>query len=101
MRCPACGHSFEPELRTTGKYSQNHAEWGFSDQIARWMADGTTKREVLVEAMVRAGVDPEINHFGRRVMRESSLTKELASRVIEELRQIADFVGCRLTEVSE
>lgn len=101
MKCPACGFHFEKKLRSTGAHSQNHAEWGFSEQISRYMADGTTKREVLVEAMVRAGLEPTVNAFGRRTFRESGLTKEQASRVIDELKEIANFLGCRLVEVTE
>jgi hypothetical protein len=99
--CPSCGHKFAPPLRTTGRFSQSHAEWGFSDQIARWLGDGTTKREVLDEAMERAGIEAKVNAFGRRVFRESKLTKEEASMVITALKEIADFLGMRLIEVNE
>ena len=101
ITCPECHHVFSLPLRTTGKYSQSHAEWGFSDQIARWLGDGTTKREVLVEAMVRAGIEPTVNRFGRRTFRESQLTKDEASLVIHSLREIAQFLDCRLIEISE
>ena len=98
--CLWCGHDpyVVPKRRSTGPFSQNHAEWGFADQIARGLEDGTTKREVLVEAMVRAGLEPQLNHFGRRVFRESNLSKKEASRVIDELREIAQFCNIRLNE---
>jgi hypothetical protein len=101
ITCPECQHVFQLPLRSTGKFSQSHAEWGFSDQISRFMADGTTKREVLVEAMVRAGIEPTVNRFGRRTFRESQLTKEEAGLVIHELKEIAQFLGYRLVEVTE
>jgi hypothetical protein len=101
ITCPECHHVFQLPLRSTGRFSQSNAEWGFSDQISRWLGDGTTKREVLVEAMVRAGIEPTVNPFGRRVFRESQITKEEASRVIDELKEIARFVGCTLIEVTE
>ena len=99
--CPSCGHKFPLSLRSTGKYSQNHGIWGFADQIARWKADGTTKVEVVDEAMRRAGVEAIMNDFGRMVYRESALTKEEASMTIDALREIADFVGCRLVDIAE
>jgi hypothetical protein len=101
ITCPECHHVFQLPLRSTGKNSQSHAEWGFADQISRFMADGTTKREVLVEAMVRAGIEPTVNAFGRRTFRESQVTKDEASLIIHELREIAQFLGCRLVEVTE
>jgi hypothetical protein len=101
MTCPSCGHKFPAPLRSTGKHSQNHAEFGFSDQIARWLGDGTTKREVLDEAMERAGIEAKVNAFGRRVFRESKLTKEEASRVIDQLKDIAMFLEMKLIEVNE
>jgi hypothetical protein len=96
--CQMCGQKLPGKSRTTGPHSQNHAEFGFSEQISRWMNDGTSKREVLVEAMVRAGIEPTINRFGRRVMKESNLSMKEASRVIEELKEIARFFRCPLRE---
>ena len=101
VTCPACGKVFQPPLRSTGQHSQSHAEWGFSDQIARWLGEGTTKREVLDEAMERAGIEAKVNAFGRRVFRESKLTKEEASRVIDQLKEIAQFLEMKLVEVNE
>ena len=101
LTCPECGATFFPPLRTTGKFSQNHAEYGFAEQIARWSDDGTSKREVLEEAMRRADIPYVVNRFGARVYRESSLSKEEASRVIDELKEIARFTGCKLVEVNE
>jgi hypothetical protein len=51
--------------------------------------------------MVRAGIEPTVNRFGRRTFRESQLTKEEAGLVIHELKEIAQFLGYRLVEVTE
>ena len=101
--CPACGHSFDLPLRTTGKYSHNHAIHGFGSQIAKAMADSyTTQYEVIEEAARRAEIPSALNKFGRLVyLHESNWNKEQASMVIEELRNIARDMEIRLVEVSE
>lgn len=100
--CPSCGARFPVPLRTTGERSQNHAVHGFASQIERYMADGTSKREVIEEAARRAGIPWHHNHFGAMVYKhEPEWTKDEASKVITELREIAQFLGCRLVEINE
>ena len=101
ITCPSCGHKFPAPLRSTGKHSQNHALWGFASQISRYMDDGTTNREVLEEAMRRAGIESKVNNFGVSVYRESNLSKAEASLVIDALREIAQFLEMRLVELNE
>ncbi len=102
VTCPKCGHPFYPPVRTTGKYSQNHSIHGFGDQIAQWMDDGTSKGDVIAEAARRADLPSFLNKFGRVVYKhESSWTKEEASRVIDALRLIAEFLDCPLVEIHE
>jgi hypothetical protein len=103
MICPSCGHSFNPPLRTTGERSQNHAIFGLADQIAKWYEDGTSKWDVLDEAMHRAGFSSHVNRFGRIVYdkHESQLTKAEASLVIDKLKEIAVDMEIPLVEVNE
>lgn len=83
--------------RTTGPLSQNHAIHGYATQIEEWMDDGTTKREIIEEAMARAAIPHRTNRFGREVFKhESDLSIEEAAAIINELTEIAQFLGCPL-----
>lgn len=88
--------------RSTGPLSQNHAIHGYGSQMEKWLDDGTTKREIIEEAMVRAGIPYRMNRFGRQVFKhEGELSVEEAARVITELTEIARFIGCVLIEGSQ
>lgn len=100
--CPACGHTFTPPVRSTGHRSQNHALHGFADQIARKSDSGCTKSEILDEAKRRAALPHYMNVLGGVVFKhESDWTKEEASKVIDCLHEIAEFLGVTLVEVNE
>lgn len=107
MDCPKCG--FHIEGRTTGKYSQNHGIHGFASQIAKYMNaeakpgyQSLTQHDVIQEAARRASIPSAPNRFGSvSYLHESSWTKQEASTVITALRDIAEFLGCRLVEVND
>jgi hypothetical protein len=88
--------------RTTGPLSQNHAIHGYGTQIEKWLTDGTTKGEIIEEAMARVGIQNHMNRFGRLVFKhESELSVEEAALIINELTEIARFVGCTLINSSQ
>jgi DNA-directed RNA polymerase subunit F len=101
-QCPKCHYQWTDQEKSTGRYSQNNAAWGYATQIANWFNDGTGAREVIEEGQERAGMEPRMNRFGRHAFKPwSKVTKEEASRVIEKLKEIARDMEIRLVEITE
>ena len=100
--CPKCGYQWTEQIRSTGKYSANHAIHGFASQLEKLSDSGTSKQGFIEEAARRASIPSHVNGFGAiEYLHESKWSKEQASKVIEALREIAEFLNVRLVEINE